>query len=186
MPLRIRFPPAEDLEVIGWNQTFTIVLRKNLLLSKFYCLCKIYFKPRFLNSLLLKMSDCLHLAQRHYWRGAILEPGGGICHVIGCYKIQPGGGICHVWWICHVPCVQRDWAVTRFNQKQKRERNQQLKQQQQHLVITWLQANSLSNKNIINNNKNENNNNGNNNNWDNKPLVGDALVPVWPSPPVAS
>ena len=60
--------------------------------------------------------------------------------------------------------TMRDWAVTRFNQKQKREINQQLKQQQQHLVITWLQANSLSNKNIINNNKNENNNNGNNNN----------------------
>ena len=65
------------------------------------------------------MGDCLHLAQRHYWRGAILEPGGGICHVIGYYKIQPGGGICHIWWICHVPCVIRLLQDSTKSKKEK-------------------------------------------------------------------
>ena len=162
MPLRIRFPPAEDLEVIGWNQTFAIVLRKNLLLSKFYCLCKNLLLTKIFeffvveNGWLSSPCPAALLARSHprtWWRDMSRD-----------WLLQDS-----TWWrdmshMVDMSRTMRDWAVTRFNQKQKRERNQQLKQQQQHLAITWLQANSLSNKNIINNNKNENNNNGNNNN----------------------
>ena len=119
MPLRIRFPPAEDLEVIGWNQTFTIVLRKNLLLSKFDCLCK--------NLLLTKIFE--FFVVENEW----LSPP---CPAALLARSHP-----RTWWrdmsrMVDMSRTMRDWTVTRFNQKQKREINQQLKQQQQHLVIT--------------------------------------------------
>ena len=72
MPLRIRFAPAEDLQVVGWNQTFKIVLHQiKSSLSKVF------------NSLLSEINGCVHLGQRHYWRGASHVPGR-----LGCYKIQ--------------------------------------------------------------------------------------------------